>query len=131
MPENLQNIETIIVDTETPRIEYMKMPDGVTRKIGISLEEEQAIVESLSVLDENVTAINEDVEGLKESEEVIAISLNDLNSRITELVEENISLKNDIADLKQEIQAIKRTYMAYYDADASTGIGENNTYETS
>ena len=40
---------------------------------------------------------------------------------------ENTSLKNEIAELKE---LIKKQYMAYYDVDATKGIGENNTYIT-
>lgn len=130
MAEDLQEVTNVIIDTDetTPRLEHIKMPNGVNYKIGLSLEEQKSVKQALSDLDYNIGEVNKDVEGLKESEEVVAASLNDLNSRIVTLTQENTSLKNEIANLKNEIESIKKEYMAYYAVDESKGIGENNTY---
>lgn len=130
MAEDLQEVTNVIIDTDeaTPRLEHIKLPNGVSYKIGLSLEEQKSVKEALSALDYNIGEVNKDVEGLKESEEVVAASLNDLNSRIVTLTQENTSLKNEIALLTQEIALIKRNYMAYYDVDESKGIGEQNVY---
>lgn len=132
MAEDLLEVTNVIIDTNeaTPRLEHIKLPNGVSYKIGLSLEEQKSVKEALSDLNENIIRVNEDVEGLNESEEVVAASLNDLNSRVVTLTQENTLLKNEITNLKNEIDTIKRTYMAYYDVDASKGIGENNTYTT-
>ena len=105
-------------------MEHIKLPNGVSYKIGLSLEEQKSVISALSVLDENIIKVNDDVEELKESEQVVAASLNDLNSRIVTLTQENTSLRNEIAN----IEAIKKEYMTYYAVDSSRGIGENNTY---
>lgn len=86
------------------------------------------MTEALSDLEDTVDDLSTDVQDLKDSEEVIAASLNDLNSRIVALTAENTSLRNEITLLSQEIELIKRNYMAYYDVDESKGIGENNVY---
>ena len=132
MAEDLQGVTNVIIDTNeaTPRLEHIKLPNGVSYKIGLSLEEQESVKKALSDLNENIIRVNKDVEGLNESEEVVAASLNDLNSRVVTLTQENTLLKNEITNLKNEIDTIKRTYMAYYDVDASKGIGENNTYTT-
>lgn len=121
MPEELN---TITLGENTLRLENLKLPNGNTYILGCSFEEAQEIYQ---VLSENIKAVNTDVEELKESELVIATSLNDLNSKIISLTQENTSLKNEIAELKE---LIKKQYMAYYDVDATKGIGENNTYIT-
>ena len=130
MAEDLQVVTNVIIDTDetTPRLEHIKLPNGVSYKIGLSLEEQESVISALSDLNENIKKVNDDVEGLKESEQVVAASLNDLNSRIVTLTQENTSLKNEIANLKDEIEAIKKEYMTYYAVDSSRGIGENNTY---
>ena len=122
MPEEL---ETITLGENQLRLETITLPNGNTYILGCSFEDAQDIYD---VLSGNIEAVNDDVEALKDSEKVVAASLNDLNSRITALTEENTTLKNEIADMKQEIALIKRTYMAYYDVDATEGIGENNVY---
>ena len=124
MPEDL---ETVVLGENELRLENLTLPNGNTYILGCSFEEAQEIY---GVLSDNIEAVNDDVEALKVSEKVVAASLNDLNSRIVALTEENALLRNEIADLKQEIALIKRTYMAYYDVDASQGIGENNVYTT-
>lgn len=121
MPEELN---TITLGENTLRLENLKLPNGNTYILGCSFEEAQEIYQ---VLSGNIEAVNTDVEELKESELVIATSLNDLNSKIISLTQENTSLKNEIAELKE---LIKKQYMAYYDVDATKGIGENNTYIT-
>ena len=121
MPEELN---TITLGENTLRLETLKLPNGNTYILGCSFEEAQEIYQ---VLSENIEAVNTDVEELKEAELVVSTSLNDLNSKIMSLTQENTSLKNEIAELKE---LIKKQYMAYYDVDATKGIGENNTYIT-
>ena len=121
MPEE---INTITLGENTLRLENLKLPNGNTYILGCSFEEAQEIYQ---VLSENIEAVNTDVEELKEAELVVSTSLNDLNSKIISLTQENTSLKNEIAELKE---LIKKQYMAYYDVDATKGIGENNTYIT-
>ena len=130
MAEDLLEVTNVIIDTNeaTPRLEHIKLPNGVSYKIGLSLEEQESVKDALSDLNENIIRVNEDVEDLKVSERVIAASLNDLNSRVVALTEENTQLRNEIALLTQEIALIKRNYMAYYDVDESKGIGEQNVY---
>lgn len=130
MAEDLQEVTNVIIDTNkaTPRLEHIKLPNGVSYKIGLSLEEQESVKEALSDLNENIIRVNKDVEDLKVSERVIAASLNDLNSRVVALTAENTQLRNEIALLTQEIALIKRNYMAYYDVDESKGIGEQNVY---
>ena len=130
MAEDLLEVTNVIIDTNeaTPRLEHIKLPNGVSYKIGLSLEEQESVKEALSDLNENIIRVNEDVEDLKVSERVIAASLNDLNSRVVALTAENTQLRNEIALLTQEIALIKRNYMAYYDVDESKGIGEQNVY---
>ena len=119
----MPGINNLIYDEEGRiRLDYLKLPDGNTYVLGCSSEEAQ-------VLSDNIDAVNTEVEDLKQSEIVVAASLNDLNSRIVSLTQENASLRNEIANLTQEIEEIKRTYMAYYDVDASRGIVEDNIYE--
>ena len=121
----MPGINNLIYDEEGRiRLDYLKLPDGNTYVLGCSSEEAQ-------VLSDNIEAVNDEVEDLKQSEIVVAASLNDLNSRIVSLTQENASLRNEIADLIEEIEEIKRTYMAYYDVDASRGIVEDNIYEIS
>jgi peptidoglycan hydrolase CwlO-like protein len=121
MPEELN---TVTLGENEVRLERIKLPNGNTYILGCSFEEAQEIY---NVLSENIEAVNTDVEELKETELVVAASLNDLNSKIMALTQENTSLKNEIAELKE---LIKKQYMAYYDVDATKGIGENNTYST-
>lgn len=130
MAEDLQEVTNVIIDTNeaTPRLEHIKLPNGVSYKIGLSLEEQKSVIDALSDLNYNIGEVNKDVEELKDSEQVVAASLNDLNSRIVTLTQENTSLRNEIANLKDEIEAIKKEYMTYYAVDSSRGIGENNTY---
>lgn len=119
-----ENLNEITLGENVLRLEHIKLPNGNTYVLGCSFEEAQEIYQ---VLSENIEAVNTDVEELKESELVIATSLNDLNLKIMSLTQENTSLKNEIAELKE---LIKKQYMAYYDVDATKGIGENNTYIT-
>ena len=119
-----ENLDEITLGENVLRLEHIKLPNGNTYILGCSFEEAQEIYQ---VLSENIEAVNTDVEELKEAELVVATSLNDLNSKIMSLTQENTSLKNEIAELKE---LIKKQYMAYYDVDATKGIGENNTYIT-
>lgn len=119
-----ENLNEITLGENVLRLEHIKLPNGNTYVLGCSFEEAQEIYQ---VLSENIEAVNTDVEELKESELVVATSLNDLNLKIMSLTQENTSLKNEIAELKE---LIKKQYMAYYDVDATKGIGENNTYIT-
>ena len=119
-----ENLNEITLGENVLRLEHIKLPNGNTYVLGCSFEEAQEIYQ---VLSENIEAVNTDVEELKEAELVVATSLNDLNSKILSLTQENTSLKNEIAELKE---LIKKQYMAYYDVDATKGIGENNTYIT-
>ena len=119
-----ENLDEITLGENVLRLEHIKLPNGNTYVLGCSFEEAQEIYQ---VLSENIKAVNTDVEELKESELVVATSLNDLNLKIMSLTQENTSLKNEIAELKE---LIKKQYMAYYDVDATKGIGENNTYIT-
>ena len=122
MPEQL---ETLTLGENEVRLERLKLPNGNTYVLGCSFEEAQDIYD---VLSDNIEAVNNEAEDLKSSERVVAASLNDLNSRIVALTAENTQLRDEIAQLTQDIALIKRNYMAYYDVDASTGIGEQNTY---
>lgn len=124
MPEELN---TLTLGENELRLETLTLPNGNTYILGCSFEEAQEIY---NVLSENIEAVNEDVEDLKDSEQVVAASLNDLNARVVALTEENTLLRSEITGLRQEIELIKRNYMAYYDVDASAGIGEQNTYNT-
>ena len=119
-----ENLNEITLGENVLRLEHIKLPNGNTYILGCSFEEAQEIYQ---VLSENIEAVNTDVEELKEAELVVSTSLNDLNSKIMSLTQENTSLKNEIAELKE---LIKKQYMAYYDVDATKGIGENNTYIT-
>lgn len=119
-----ENLNEITLGENVLRLEHIKLPNGNTYVLGCSFEEAQEIYQ---VLSENIEAVNTDVEELKEAELVVATSLNDLNLKIMSLTQENTSLKNEIAGLKE---LIKKQYMAYYDVDATKGIGENNTYIT-
>ena len=119
-----ENLNEITLGENVLRLEHIKLPNGNTYVLGCSFEEAQEIYQ---VLSENIEAVNTDVEELKEAELVVSTSLNDLNLKIMSLTQENTSLKNEIAELKE---LIKKQYMAYYDVDATKGIGENNTYIT-
>lgn len=119
-----ENLNEITLGENVLRLEHIKLPNGNTYVLGCSFEEAQEIYQ---VLSENIEAVNTDVEELKEAELVVSTSLNDLNLKIMSLKQENTSLKNEIAELKE---LIKKQYMAYYDVDATKGIGENNTYIT-
>ena len=107
MPEE---INTITLGENTLRLENLKLPNGNTYILGCSFEEAQEIYQ---VLSENIVAVNTDVEDLKI---------------------ENTALKNRVTALETELtnlrQLLEDKYMAYYDVDATKGIGENNTYST-
>ena len=107
MPEELN---TITLGENVLRLEHIKLPNGNTYILGCSFEEAQEIYQ---VLSENIVAVNTDVEDLKI---------------------ENTALKNRVTALETELtnlrQLLEDKYMAYYDVDATKGIGENNTYST-
>ena len=107
MPEELN---TITLGENTLRLENLKLPNGNTYILGCSFEEAQEIYQ---VLSENIVAVNTVVEDLKI---------------------ENTALKNRVTALETELtnlrQLLEDKYMAYYDVDATKGIGENNTYST-
>lgn len=96
-----EDLNTITIGGNVLRLEHLKLPDGNTYILGISLEELQTVYTTLT---ENIEAVNKDVEELKQ---------------------ENQDLKDEITELKQ---LIEDKYMAYYDKNESEGIGENNVY---
>ena len=105
-----ENLDEITLGENVLRLEHIKLPNGNTYILGCSFEEAQEIYQ---VLSENIGAVNTDVEDLKT---------------------ENVTLKNRVTALETELanlrQVIEDKYMAYYDVDATKGIGENNTYST-
>ena len=105
-----ENLDEITLGENVLRLEHIKLPNGNTYVLGCSFEEAQEIYQ---VLSENIGAVNTDVEDLKI---------------------ENTALKNRVTALETELtnlrQLLEDKYMAYYDVDATKGIGENNTYST-
>ena len=105
-----ENLDEITLGENVLRLEHIKLPNGNTYILGCSFEEAQEIYQ---VLSENIVAVNADVEDLKI---------------------ENTALKNRVTALETELtnlrQLLEDKYMAYYDVDATKGIGENNTYIT-
>lgn len=105
-----ENLDEITLGENVLRLEHIKLPNGNTYILGCSFEEAQEIYQ---VLSENIVAVNTDVEDLKT---------------------ENTALKNRVTALETELtnlrQLLEDKYMAYYDVDATKGIGENNTYST-
>ena len=105
-----ENLDEITLGENVLRLEHIKLPNGNTYVLGCSFEEAQEIYQ---VLSENIVAVNTDVKDLKI---------------------ENTALKNRVTALETELtnlrQLLEDKYMAYYDVDATKGIGENNTYST-
>ena len=105
-----ENLNEITLGENVLRLEHIKLPNGNTYILGCSFEEAQEIYQ---VLSENIVAVNTVVEDLKI---------------------ENTALKNRVTALETELtnlrQLLEDKYMAYYDVDATKGIGENNTYST-
>lgn len=105
-----ENLDEITLGENVLRLEHIKLPNGNTYILGCSFEEAQEIYQ---VLSKNIVAVNTDVENLKI---------------------ENTALKNRVTALETELtnlrQLLEDKYMAYYDVDATKGIGENNTYST-
>ena len=105
-----ENLDEITLGENVLRLEHIKLPNGNTYILGCSFEEAQEIYQ---VLSENIVAVNTVVEDLKI---------------------ENTALKNRVTALETELtnlrQLLEDKYMAYYDVDATKGIGENNTYST-
>lgn len=62
---------------------------------------------AVTAIDERVDSLEAFVEDAENVEKVIAASLNELNQRIISLTQENVSLRNNITALQQEIEAIK------------------------
>lgn len=132
-----ENIEAVNDDVEKNEKVTSAALNDLNSRIGTLSDDVEAlqtsgedVTEALTALGDRVGDLEKDVDGLKESEEVAAAAFNDLNSRIVSLTQENASLRSDITALQQEIAAIKRTYMSYYDVNDSAGIGEQNTYST-
>ena len=105
MAEDLQEVTNVIIDTNeaTPRLEHIKLPNGVSYKIGLSLEEQKSVINALSGLNYNIGEVNKDVEELKDSEQLVAASLNDLNSRIVTLTQELFISKKSNLSSRMEI----------------------------
>lgn len=97
-----EDLNELTIGGNVLRLEHLKLPNGNDYVLGVSLEELETVYNTLY---ENIVAVNEDVETLQK---------------------ENQALKNEITELKK---LIEDKYMAYYNQDGSTGIGENNTYE--
>ena len=105
-----ENLDEITLGENVLRLEHIKLPNGNTYILGCSFEEAQEIYQ---VLSENIVAVNTNVEDLK-------IENTDLKNRVT-------ALETELTNLRQ---LLEDKYMAYYDVDATKGIGENNTYST-
>ena len=105
-----ETLDEITLGENVLRLEHIKLPNGNTYILGCSFEEAQEIYQ---VLSENIVAVNTNVEDLK-------IENTDLKNRVT-------ALETELTNLRQ---LLEDKYMAYYDVDATKGIGENNTYST-
>ena len=119
MPEQL---ETLILGENELRLERIKLPNGNTYILGCSFEEAQDIYD---VLSENIEAVNDEVEDLKSSEKGIAMSLNDLNSRIVSLTDDVEDLKDttsDIETLTEDVEDLKDNEMV-----VSAGLNKLNS----
>lgn len=88
------DLSTIDLSSSTPRFEHITMPNGTTYKVGLSLAEQEAIVSAISELNTDVSVIDL----------TVSTSLNDLNSRIEELVQENESLRTELSNLRQIVE---------------------------
>ena len=77
------DLSIIDLEDSTPRFEHITMPNGTTYKVGLSLVEQEAIVSA-------ITELNTDVSDM---DLTVSASLNDLNSRIEELVQELSNLR--------------------------------------
>lgn len=86
------DLSNIDLKDSTPRFEYIKMPNGTTYKVGLSLEEQEAIVSAISELNTDVS----------DMDLTVSASLNDLNSRIGELVQE-------LSELRQLVESNNQT----------------------
>ena len=88
------DLSIIDLNNSTPRFEHITMPNGTTYKVGLSLAEQEAIVSAISELNTDVSVIDL----------TVSTSLNDLNSRIEELVQENESLRTELSNLRQIVE---------------------------
>ena len=88
------DLSIIDLSNSTPRFEHITMPNGTTYKVGLSLAEQEAIVSAISELNTDVSDIDL----------TVSTSLNDLNSRIEELVQENASLRTELSNLRQIVE---------------------------
>lgn len=88
------DLSIIDLSNSTPRFEHITMPNGTTYKVGLSLAEQEAIVSAISELNTDVSVIDL----------TVSTSLNDLNSRIEELVQENESLRTELSNLRQIVE---------------------------
>jgi capsule polysaccharide export protein KpsE/RkpR len=88
------DLSIIDLSNSTPRFEHITMPNGTTYKVGLSLAEQEAIVSAISELNTDVSDIDL----------TVSTSLNDLNSRIEELVQENESLRTELSNLRQIVE---------------------------
>lgn len=146
MAEDLEQITTVDIDISdlTPRLEHIKMPNGVTYKVGLSLEEQKSVVDALSDLDDNINAVNDDLEDLSgvtgiekdaQTDERVFVPTINYGGDTTTIMGNMQSLDTKIKALEDEITELKsllrRQYMAYYDVNPSEGIGENNVYVNS
>ena len=88
------DLSIIDLSNSTPRFEHITMPNGTTYKVGLSLAEQEAIVSAISELNTDVS----------DMDLTVSTSLNDLNSRIEELVQENESLRTELSNLRQIVE---------------------------
>jgi len=88
------DLSIIDLSNSTPRFEHITMPNGTIYKVGLSLAEQEAIVSAISELNTDVSDIDL----------TVSTSLNDLNSRIEELVQENESLRTELSNLRQIVE---------------------------
>lgn len=88
------DLSIIDLSNSTPRFEHITMPNGTTYKVGLSLAEQEAIVSAISELNTDVSDIDL----------TVSTSLNDLNSRIEELVQENETLRTELSNLRQIVE---------------------------
>ena len=93
------DLSIIDLSNSTPRFEHITMPNGTTYKVGLSLAEQEAIVSAISELNTDVS----------DMDLTVSASLNDLNSRIEALVQENTSLRTELSELRQLVESNNQT----------------------
>ena len=89
------DLSIIDLSNSTPRFEHITMPNGTNYKVGLSLAEQEAIVSAISELNTSVS----------DMDLTVSASLNDLNSRIEALVQENTSLRTELSELRQLVES--------------------------